>query len=344
MAQSDERSLQQIRQETEQTRASLTETVQQLRHSVTDTATDMRERISPAAMKAEVSNYMRSRGEDLLQRMRTSARDNPMQAAAVGVGLAYPLFRMARAVPLPLWMIGAGLYLAGSKTGDGDRHDGPGLGAPLAKAADAVTDKAADLRDQAVGMATDMTGQAMASATEFADSTMTKGQQLSQDLLANGQELTETIRQSTGEALETARATASEMSERAGRTVRETVAQDPLIVAGLGLLIGGVIASVLPPSRVEDDLIGETSASVKRRAQAAASQGMDAASEAARRAAEKARQEGLSEADLREGAHELGDRIRHVAEAAVTTAFEGSDRDGSEHNDTSSAQGETHHG
>jgi ElaB/YqjD/DUF883 family membrane-anchored ribosome-binding protein len=66
MAQSDTRSLQELKREAEQTRAGLTETVEQLRSSMTDTATEIRERVSAAAIKAEMSNYIRSRGEQLV--------------------------------------------------------------------------------------------------------------------------------------------------------------------------------------------------------------------------------------------------------------------------------------
>ena len=66
MPQTDTRSLQQIKRETEQTRAGLTDTVEQLRTSVAETASDIRQRISPNAIKAEVSDYIKSRGERLV--------------------------------------------------------------------------------------------------------------------------------------------------------------------------------------------------------------------------------------------------------------------------------------
>src|SRR3979411_1236682 len=109
MAQNDTRSLQQIKQETEQTRAGLTATVDELRTSVTEAANDIRERISPAAIKAEVSGYIRSRGEQLLDEVTAAARKNPMQAVAVGASAAYPLLRLARAIPPPGFVGGAGL-------------------------------------------------------------------------------------------------------------------------------------------------------------------------------------------------------------------------------------------
>jgi hypothetical protein len=130
-------------------------------------------------------------------------------------------------------------------------------------------------------------------------------------------------------AAKTARDTASDLSGRAGKTVLETIEQNPLVVAGVGLLIGGLIASALPRSDIEDGLIGGASNSVKKRAQAAASQGIDAAKDAAGEAYDKAvRQaeaEGLSPDALGNAAQEIGQRVRRVAESAVTTAFEPQD-------------------
>src|SRR3954454_12491274 len=51
MAQTDTRSLQLIKRETEQTRAGLTNTVEELRATIADTASDIRQRISPEAIK-----------------------------------------------------------------------------------------------------------------------------------------------------------------------------------------------------------------------------------------------------------------------------------------------------
>ena len=117
MPQTDTRSLQQIKRETEQTRAGLTDTVEQLKTSVADTASEIRQRVSPESIKAEVSGYIKSRGEQLVNDVTAAARKNPMQAVAVGASLAYPLFRLARSIPAPVLMVGVGLFLAGSKTG-----------------------------------------------------------------------------------------------------------------------------------------------------------------------------------------------------------------------------------
>src|SRR6202165_5045502 len=124
MPQADTRSLQQLQRETEQTRASLTDTVEQLKTSVAETASDIRHRIRPEVIKAEVSDYIKTRGEQLLSDATAAARRNPMQAVAVGASVAYPLLRLARAIPLPVLMVGAGLFFAGSKTGQATSQRG----------------------------------------------------------------------------------------------------------------------------------------------------------------------------------------------------------------------------
>ena len=106
----------------------------------------------------------------------------------------------------------------------------------------------------------------------------------------------------------------------------QTIEQNPLLVAGVGLLLGGLIASALPRSEIEDNLVGEASEAAKSRARDAASRGFDAAKGAAEEIIENvARQagaEGLTSGGLDEAAKDIGQRVRRVAEAAVTTAFD----------------------
>ena len=145
MADANTRSLQQIKRETEQTRAGLTNTVEQLKSSVAETASDIRHRISPDAIKAEVSDYIRSRGEQLMNDVTSAARRNPLQAVAVGASIAYPLLKIARAIPFPVLMVGAGLFFAGSKTGQAATQKASDMAADLSEE---MVRRSHDLRDQ----------------------------------------------------------------------------------------------------------------------------------------------------------------------------------------------------
>jgi hypothetical protein len=395
MPQTDSRSLQQIKRETEQTRAGLTDTVEQLKSSVAETASDIRHRISPDTIKAEVSDYIRSRGQQLLDDVSAAARRNPMQAVAVGASVAYPLLRLARAIPLPVLMVGAGLFFAGSKTGQSATQKASDVAADLSEE---VSRRAREFGDQ-VGETTaaakayvsdqlDRAGTAMSGGTDqvgravgMAGATLTSGTRDIQDKAAS---LTGSLAQraadlkddgvraagstvdtvqdfasgaaavarraanTTADAgIDAARATrdkasdltdsgidavrtagkrASDLADQAGKTIFQTIEQNPLLVAGVGLLVGGLIASAFPRSQIEDDLVGDTSTAVKRRAQAAASQGLETARNAAGEiydeTSRRAEAEGLTTDGLGKAAEDLRQRVRRVAEAAVTTAFD----------------------
>jgi hypothetical protein len=383
----DPRSLQQIKRETEQTRAGLTDTVEQLRSSVADTASDIRQRISPEAIKAEVSGYIKSRGEALMDDITAAARRNPMQAAAIGVSVGYPLLRLARAVPLPVLMIGAGLFFAGSKTGQvatqkaidtasdlsdevrrrtHDLRDQVGeqaaaakafasdnidrlrdtvssgtgrvsqaadqvneaanqAGATLASSAGGLKDKAASLGASVADQASDLKDRTFRTVSSATSSL----QDIASDATASARRMAGSAADAGLNAARTARDTASDLTGRAGTTFLETIEQNPLVVAGVGLLVGGLIASALPRSDIEDGLIGGASNSVKKRAQAAAAQGIDKAKDVAGdvydNAVRQAEAEGFTPDALGDAAQDIGQRVRRVAESAVTTAFEPQD-------------------
>jgi hypothetical protein len=132
--------------------------------------------------------------------------------------------------------------------------------------------------------------------------------------------------QSGQEFLDATRSRATRLGEQAVGTVRETVQQNPLLVAGVGLLIGGLIASVLPKSDIEENLAGDASSAMKRKAREAATAGFDAAKgatgEMLANVAQQAEAEGLTPDGLARGAQDVSQRIQRVAERAVTTAFD----------------------
>jgi hypothetical protein len=397
MEQSDTRSLQQLKRETEETRANLMDTVEQLRATVSESASDIRQRIQPEAIKTEVSQYFRTRGEQLLD----NAKRNPMQAVAVGATVGYPLLRLARAIPLPLWMMGAGLFFASSKTGQSLTQKAADAASDfsnsVAQRSREISDRAADAASAAKSLASEATSLASEKVTRLTDavanvtnsSTGNAGASLASgseqlqervtslgaavsdasanisgqvrqtgssaaanvrdmasDAASAGRRAVEAGRNMGLQAARNVQETASNFGERAGKTFFETIEQNPLLVAGVGLFIGGIIASAIPRSDVEDSMIGGASNSVKRGADQAAAGAVRTAKaavgESYEEAVRQAQAEGLTPEGLGETARNVGERLRHVAEAAVTTAFEPT-QNGNEHQQRST-QGETDHG
>jgi hypothetical protein len=409
MTQTDRRSLDQIKRETEQTRAGLTQTVEELRTSVTETAQDIRERISPAAIKAEVSGYIRTRGEQLVEDMTASARRNPLQALAIGVSIGYPLLRIVRAIPLPIIMVGAGVYLAGSKTakaatqkasdaayemsdelmrrskdwredlgdraaaaksyasekidrlneavsggadrlgraagtvGDTMSRTTSAAGNTIASGSSQLQDTAASLRSSVTERAADVKDQGLRMAASAADA----AREAAANAAAAGKKIASDARDTSLEAMRRARDTASDLGGRAGTTVMQTIEQNPLLVAGAGLVIGAVIASALPRSDLEADVLGRAGKAIKRGAQAAAAQGVEAAKDAVtgvyQETLRQAQAEGLDPDGLSKAANDIGQRVRRVAEAAVTTAFD-PEHEQRPQQQSSNASGDRNHG
>src|SRR5947208_5417338 len=111
---SGEPSVAELRRDAERTRTRLTGTVDELRTQVADTASHIKEAVAPSTIKRQVSEYVRESRENMLQNLQRRARENPLQAVAIGAGLAYPVWNMMRAIPAPLLLIGAGLALSRS--------------------------------------------------------------------------------------------------------------------------------------------------------------------------------------------------------------------------------------
>jgi len=103
--------------------------------------------------------------------------------------------------------------------------------------------------------------------------------------------------------------------------VADLIQRQPMVFGAIGILIGAGIAAALPPTDLEADALGESSANLRQAAR-------DLASEATRRAAvvadgvtttiaEEARVEGLTLDGVREGANEASRRVdRFVHESA----------------------------
>jgi len=221
---------------------------------------------------------------------------------------------------------------------DRARTSAGSAGAALNAQTDTVRDSTASLAESASAKGRDLKG----SVVDLADAAGQRARAAVSDGSSALQGALASTRDTAFETARDLRDKAAEASDRAGKTVLQTIEQNPLLVAGVGLLLGGLIASALPRSVLEDNLVGEASEAAKGRAREAASRGFDAAKGAAEEIIENvARQagaEGLTSGGFDEAAKDIGQRVRRVAEAAVTTAFN------PDNESTSPAGGGNHHG
>jgi ElaB/YqjD/DUF883 family membrane-anchored ribosome-binding protein len=333
------RSVEELRRDSEQSRAQLATTVDRLREQIADTAEDIRYKVSPENIKAEVSGFISQKTHGWMDALKQQATDNPMQALAAGAAIAVPALRLARGFPLPLLMIGAGLALT-SKTVRDRAAEAAAPGIEKAREViDEATERAQSLGDgmrkamshaerQAAGMA----GEARQSAGGLADSASGMAGDLKDRATQAADNVAEKVRsgidaasEMAKERMERIRSTTKDAATAAPATASKVIRDNAALIGGLGVAIGAILAASLPSTRAEASVVGNASDRVKRAAGSAAQSGFEAARDTVLSAADAAAKS-VSEADL--GGHAsritegVTERLKEVADDVVTTAFD----------------------
>lgn len=283
MATSTNESLSELERRSEQTRAELAQTVDAL-HS----------RVSPAAIKADVKSYV---------------RDNPLQAAAIAVGAAYPVWRLIGAIPAPVLLIGAGLAMA-RRTGTGTSRNGYSSGTRGGVMSN-LKEKASDLTSSLTEKAQDTVESLRSKVTDTANRTTGT---LSSTLDSTREAASDTLHQVSDRA--------SETYARASEQLSDMIERHPLLVGGVAFAVGSIVAAAVPVSRQESRLMGETAEEVRRRSQELAMQGLRQAKDVAQQvyetASEEIRQEGLTPQAARRTARTAVDSAREAMERSTS--------------------------
>ena len=307
-----------LRAEAEVTRARLTGTVDDLRTQVADTATDIKERLSPDAIKTEVTQYVRDSRDQLWHTLERKARDNPLQAVAVGAALAYPALKLMRAMPAPLLLVGAGLLLSRTTGNGGSASDATDAlrnhaqgaldtaGATLERATDSARRTVHDAQDYARKGAESVVDRATATASSMKDR-----------VTDAADDATSAIRDTAGRVM----GQAEDLVQQTRETVSDTWDKNPLLIAGIGLGIGAFIAAAFPSTKAEETMFGDASDALRRQAEGVAAKGVEAAKSAVEGVATAASGQGLSVDGLNQLGESLTDKVRAVAERGVEAAL-----------------------
>ena len=105
------------------------------------------------------------------------------------------------------------------------------------------------------------------------------------------------------------------------------ISEQPLLCAAIGVAVGAAIASMLPSTETEDQLMGETSDAVKGAAGQVGSDALESAKNVANKVADRAqsavKEEGLSPSAVAEAARNLGEEIQQGAQAAMKQPMTG---------------------
>jgi hypothetical protein len=333
------RSVEELRKDSEQSRAQLAATVDRLRDQITDTAEDIRHRVSPEGIKAEVSGFISHKTQGWLDALKRQAMENPMQAIAAGSALAVPALRLARGLPLPVLMIGAGLALSSKTVRDraaevaapaidrakeilGETAEGAqSAGDGMRKAMSHAERRAAGIAGQAQATAAGMTVAAGGMASDLRD----RASQTADAVAAKVRAGVDVSSEIALDALERARTAAGDAAAAAPAAASKVIRDNAALIGGLGMAIGAILAASLPSTRTEAGVMGKASDRVKRAASTATESGLEAAKDTVLSAADAAARS-VSDADL--GGHAsrivqgVTEQLKEVADDVVTTAFD----------------------
>ena len=313
-----EASVSSLRAEAELNRSRLTGTVELLRTQVEDTATDLKERLSPEAIKTDVTRYVRDSRDQLWHTLERKARDNPLQALAVGATLAYPALKMMRAMPAPLLLVGAGLLLSRTSGSNGSIS---GATDALRSHAQGAVDAAGETFDRATASARRKVNDAQEYARQGVDAVIERAGQTAASIkdrvTGAADEATSAMRDTADKVM----GQAEDLMQQTRETVSETWDKNPLLIAAIGLGIGAFIAAAFPSTKAEETLFGDASDALRRQADGVAAKGVDAARAAVEGVAAAASGEGLSVDGLNQLGESLTGKVRAVAERGVEAAL-----------------------
>lgn len=311
------KSVEQLRRESEQSRAELSSTVEALRYRISETT-------SPDHIKAEMRDYVADKATGWLDQLKQQAMENPLQALAAASAIALPALRMARAIPLPMLLVGAGFALSSTRVrGKASEALGPAM--------QPVKDFIGNAAEKTQGVGED----AVATASDFSEQARQRVQELRETAAAKFDEVRGRAADAAASiqpGLDRAKATAADMRAKAGdafesapETATAFIKDNAALIGGLGLAIGAIVAASLPATNVEAKAAATAGAGVRRAAAAAARSGIDAAKQVVVSAADAA-VDTVKDADLGRHASRMAgnfaDTLKTVAADAVTTAFE----------------------
>jgi ElaB/YqjD/DUF883 family membrane-anchored ribosome-binding protein len=283
----EHKSPEQIQRDIERTRAEMGNTL--------DT---IRQKLSPGQLLDEAIDYLKGRGlSQFSSNLGETVKQNPIPVSLIGIGIAW--LAMAGSRPP---------YTSNTWTTTGHTYSKVG------EAAGSVTAKAG----QVIQGARAHVGEAGGRMGEMAH---------------NAQERIGEVRERIGEAAHSARHQVGEAADRLRyQTVRTKDAynylrtEQPLILGVLGFALGAALGAGLPPTRQEDELMGETRDEYVHRAKEAGEEYLEqgkrvvmAASDAAKEQTGKA---GLTPEDAEQRRRETEERPERVSPVARHTTRE----------------------
>jgi ElaB/YqjD/DUF883 family membrane-anchored ribosome-binding protein len=332
-----EPSVDELRRESERTRAQLTDTVEHLRDKVDETASEIKTMVSPAHIKQGIRTYVREEREHLTETVQRKIRENPLQAAAIGAAIAYPAWGLLRSIPMPLMLIGAGLFLTTSKgkqtvqsakdkAADAYSQGSEMAGEMLASAQDQVSAQTGAVKEaftSAKDGVTSTAGKVADTARSAADVISAQSTEFKLHVQATAGQ----VAGSVDSAMSQAKAKGGEVQDKSRNAVTDFIDQNPILVAGIGAAVGAAIAASFPSSEAENRLFARPREALKSKSNELLADGVEKAKDVAAsvvgEVAESATREGLDADGLKKAVEGVVTGAKTVVDRGLSSALEG---------------------
>ena len=258
------------------------------------------------------------KGSSFVRDLGDAARENPISAALIGMGILWMFggsaASVARRARVDRMLDRAGE--ASEATGSMIRTTGARLGENVTSA----TRKVQSSASAAIEEATRFGREQIEGANRFGRDQMEEARRF-------GAEQTDTLGRYAKSLPEYARwipdyaraipESGGEMMHTLRSNLAELFEAQPLALGVIGLAIGAGIAAALPPTKAESEYLGETSDAVQEKAKQFAGEAKEVAEDAFNAAAEEARRQRLTLEGAKSAADEVSQRASRVAGAAT---------------------------
>jgi ElaB/YqjD/DUF883 family membrane-anchored ribosome-binding protein len=300
----DTRTPEQIQREIQQTRSEMSETLDAIR-----------DKLSPGEILDQALTYFRShRSGDGAGMSETAShwasslgdtiKQNPVPVALIGAGLAWLMMGGSRhpARPEP--------HTRPYDTPDVTVYNA--YNAPLA----GTQEHSGSLRERAGEMASGVQERLSAAGERVSHAAATTRESVSHAAAS--------ARERVGETAEYLRHQARQQGGKTKETFNYLRDEQPLVLGALGFALGAALGAGLPPTRREDELMGEARDQVVQRAQELGEEQLDkakhVASAAGNAALDQAHQEGLTQERADQALRQATEKVERVANASVEAA------------------------
>lgn len=305
----------------ERSSSELEREAERVRADIADTAEHLKDKMSPGQLMDEVVDYFKDGdANQLLSNLKTQVRDNPLALALVGGGLAWLMMGSGSSShhsPATGRTPPARSMHAPSNAASADTTSTMRSGSHASSSESTVAKGAEAIRDRGASVAASI-GEAATSATDT--------------MSAKAHDL----RDAVGDYVSSASHAGTEAGSHLKSSFLDALEREPLVLGALGVAVGAAIGAMLPPTRAEQEYLGEASRKARDSAEAAIADGVDkakhVASDVYNAARSEADRQGLVPGDrpfadkIGDVARSAGDELKNATDESLQQARETADR------------------